>query len=838
MRLLALEVQNFRGISRARIVPSWEGVTVVHGPNEVGKSSLCEALSLCFDLPADSRHARVRAVRTVGLDRGPAVEVSMELEGRRLEYRKRFLKEPEETLTEIVLLSRDEVAEGPRDEVAGRSLSFSGREAHDRIRELLEGSAGYELFRALLSEQGRGADLVHLERAEGLLGILEADAGELEGGDLAGRILETYEESWTGTGRVKRNGVLDLARKRLEEAESRCRILNREAGELEADLKALEVCRNRLPDLIRARNRWRKEVEGRRGKWEEVRALEQKLRKTEAEEKEAGARFQELRSRLEAREEKAEEERGLSGRLEKLDHRIREGEIRILESAIRIAKELSSRREECERLLEGDGPGPESGEEADRLETALAALGRAGREGEGGRVRLEALRRLELRGSDAPELEEGEVLEIDLDRERVLEIPGILRLHLLPGTWEPEQRKKRECLERKLRSLLAQWECVSVEELRGTVRRREAARKESRELESLQRSLEAMIRPVFPAVVPEEGPRAPGRRTWAEDLERVLEEIRGDEERGAWTSSPGLDRGRVEETLEEVRGLVGRLLSDRREASSLKEMLRVLRRRLEEDREEMTDPELRAAVEKAEKDLEGRRAALDRAEREAEAASLEEVKQGLEEALREERKAEQELERCRRDADRLEGRLERRRADGLYEEIEEAERERLRAEEEAERVERRAAAAALLKRCWEEAREKRSVAWKNPLEGSIAELGRGLWGEGFGVRLDENLKIEARILEGRELPFEALSFGAREQLALLHRLACCRLFTKEGRAFPLVLDDCFGHSDPERMARIGRVLSRPPAGMQILIFTCVPERYRGIEGALFLPLSS
>jgi uncharacterized protein YhaN len=52
----------------------------------------------------------------------------------------------------------------------------------------------------------------------------------------------------------------------------------------------------------------------------------------------------------------------------------------------------------------------------------------------------------------------------------------------------------------------------------------------------------------------------------------------------------------------------------------------------------------------------------------------------------------------------------------------------------------------------------------------------------------------------------------------------------------LLLDDALGNTDPQRAADLARVLGRAGERCQVLVLTCAPERYRGIEGARLLEL--
>ena len=53
---------------------------------------------------------------------------------------------------------------------------------------------------------------------------------------------------------------------------------------------------------------------------------------------------------------------------------------------------------------------------------------------------------------------------------------------------------------------------------------------------------------------------------------------------------------------------------------------------------------------------------------------------------------------------------------------------------------------------------------------------------------------------------------------------------------PLILDDALGYTDPERLKLMGAVLAVAAKECQLVIFTCVPERYAFIGEAAVVPL--
>lgn len=78
---------------------------------------------------------------------------------------------------------------------------------------------------------------------------------------------------------------------------------------------------------------------------------------------------------------------------------------------------------------------------------------------------------------------------------------------------------------------------------------------------------------------------------------------------------------------------------------------------------------------------------------------------------------------------------------------------------------------------------------------------------------------------------DALSFGAREQLGLISRLAYADLLREAGRPTLLILDDALVHSDERRLAQMKRVLFDAAQRHQVLLFTCHPERWQDLGAA-------
>jgi|TARA_B100000315_G_scaffold45421_1_gene40281 uncharacterized protein YhaN len=79
-------------------------------------------------------------------------------------------------------------------------------------------------------------------------------------------------------------------------------------------------------------------------------------------------------------------------------------------------------------------------------------------------------------------------------------------------------------------------------------------------------------------------------------------------------------------------------------------------------------------------------------------------------------------------------------------------------------------------------------------------------------------------------PAKPFSGGTKEQISLISRLACAITVSKDGGA-SLILDDALGYTDPERLKLMGAVLAKAGRECQIIILTCVPDRYNNVGEA-------
>lgn len=152
------------------------------------------------------------------------------------------------------------------------------------------------------------------------------------------------------------------------------------------------------------------------------------------------------------------------------------------------------------------------------------------------------------------------------------------------------------------------------------------------------------------------------------------------------------------------------------------------------------------------------------------------------------------------------------------------------AREYHESVRRRAEAVRLLGRLFEEERRVLADRFTQPLAERISDYLVGVFGPGARaeVTFDGTVFKGIRLVRsGAAFPFDALSGGTREQLAAAVRLATAELLAENhGGSLPVIFDDSFAFSDPDRVRDLQRMLDLGAArGLQVIVLTCTPSDY-------------
>ncbi len=180
MRIHRIRIANFRGVDAAEVAFDPTGVTVIEGPNEVGKTSLAEAFTLVIEELDSSSKAALKAVKPVHRDESPEVEVELSTGPYRFVIQKRWFKGKNTTLEVLAPVREQHV----------------GREAHDRMHAIIDETADRDLWAALRLDQGQSLGQAVLG-TRSLQAALDAAAGGAGVADLAGGAHHAGEDEHT-----------------------------------------------------------------------------------------------------------------------------------------------------------------------------------------------------------------------------------------------------------------------------------------------------------------------------------------------------------------------------------------------------------------------------------------------------------------------------------------------------------------------------------------------------------------------------------------------------------------------------------------------------------------
>jgi energy-coupling factor transporter ATP-binding protein EcfA2 len=203
LTISSLTLTHVAGVEYARVEVPQDGVLVVHGPNERGKSTVLRAFRLLLsDTPTGSTRKQVRELKDIAADEPTTVSADLRVGPYALTVTKAFNKG------------------GGRCELSvsrPRVENLTGREAADRFAEILSEEVDADLLAALTVEQGKSMDMVEaaglgpLEHALGSAPETDNGAGapgtsesSLATGPLLDRIAAERERYYTPTGRPAR----------------------------------------------------------------------------------------------------------------------------------------------------------------------------------------------------------------------------------------------------------------------------------------------------------------------------------------------------------------------------------------------------------------------------------------------------------------------------------------------------------------------------------------------------------------------------------------------------------------------------------------------------------
>lgn len=885
MRFHRIKVTDWCGVAE-REVAFDDGINVIVGKNEAGKSSLLRAIQHLFGFKSSSRNRHICEVQSVGGEAGPEVELEFSFNDYRVVYSKRWLSRSQ-TVLRVLAPTPDQ---------------WSGDEAHEKMEALLSEHCDLELWRALSIQQGDGttqatAGATSLGRAlEGRRGASDA-AADVPG--LCARVESVFAEYWTAT--ELENKASKDAKAHLDECAADESELVARLKDLDADIQALDDRQVRI-----ARERARKpELQADFQRADEALKTVEKLRRDVELERE---RVDAARQRSDQAAERVAARAELRAGLEKVEREVASAteaaerlasEVRALDANVLACEtaERSTRKQVAERRAASDralleqqvlGGRAQLGTARSALEALRAdkiiwetseheaaaidvpdavfdALAKAGNrcrkaraqlDAAGGAILISAKRELSLTlGDEEVHLAAGQSFDGRFGAAVLLSIPEVADIQIGAGASVGELEAKREAAEDALAALCREAGVSSVDDagqrraraqvIRGRAEdawlrlEREAVRHLGDDVESMapQDAVDGTL-----LVLEREESEIAGRVAAAMERFPADHAFPGSESAAeSAVAQARIDEDQAAQALAEATAALAEV-RDARDRSSKKAEKQAGRR------------------EALGADVSARKAALEEQERAQPDADLARVSADLERAWSARALAYGELlnrfetldpeavEARHQNAKKLLVDVERRIGDlgleiatleagvlvgggeGLHEKLGHAQSQTERARQSVSQRGRRAEAAKLLRGVVRDLQKESRQRYHAPLVDRMESFGRQVFGHDFRVELGDDLDVARRTLNGDTLEFKQLSTGAKEQLGVLQRLACARLVADDG-GVPVVLDDVLGFSDPERRARMSVILGTGSEGMQVILLTADPERYAQVGGA-------
>jgi uncharacterized protein YhaN len=870
MRIVRAHLSSYRGTAD-REIEFDAGVTVVEGPNEVGKSSIAEALDLLFRFKDSSKHRAVKGTIPVDRDESPLVEFEIESGPYRFVYRKQFGKGSKTELE----ISR------PKPE------NLVGDPAHDRAEQILAETLDIDLWRALQVGQGVGIDQATLSDSAALSRALDQASGSTSSGADEGglfeRVQQEHERYFTPKGRP-RSELADGARAieeleaDLQVLETRQRALGDDIAENDRLVDRLQTLDEQIPSLEKARAE-RDEALGEVSELSQQadhattelnhlklaadrlttardrrQALVDKLAASEARVTDLQVNHADVLAPLETLRQQAKAAKdGLTAARTDLEmaealHALRDGDEKYLHAKLEAAQ-LAERHERVAGIrqrmsaarttLETNQVPDEELQPIVEADIEVRQLQRRLQEA-GPQIITRALGDVTVMVDDEPvALTSGAVDERAIATSTTITIPDQVELTVTPGASAEQLEGSLQNAKQELRSHLARHTVESVQAARDA----NAARNQAeRELDDAQSRIEEDLRDLTfeqleakrdsrrMIVQQHEASRAqepplPDHLGAARDLAAEAGDKAADARQQDRAAAD-----RVTELADQVQGQSGEEVRLGALIEAAIATASTLREELLVEREEASDDDLKAAIDSAEADVDRAQAYTTRLDSKRDAANPEQVRARRDSAKAALDAGQKERADLRENLSGIQGRLEVHQEEGWFEK-EDAVRSRLDQQQTAHaRLQRRSNAARLLYTTLSSHRDKARSRYLAPLTSKIEELGRVVFDSSLQVNLTDDLTIESRTLRGSTIPFDSLSKGAQEQLGLIARLAVAMIVSGD-EGVPLILDDTLGYADQSRMETMAATIARAGKHCQVIVLTCSPDRFRGIPGA-------
>lgn len=876
MKLHRLVLTNYRGITHREIEFPDHGVVVVSGANEIGKSSMIEALDLLLEAKDRSGKKEVKQVKPTHADVGAEVSAEISTGPYRFMYRKRFHKRAETQLTVLAPVREQ----------------LSGDEAHERVLAMLAETVDTSLWQAQRVLQASSTAPVDLSGSDALARALDVAAGEavaLSGDEplLIERIDAEYLRYFTATGRP--TGEWAAVTKRLAAAEEQLAQCAAAVAEVDDAVRRHAQLSVEATRAAAQRDEARAGLAAARKAADEVAALVQRLKEAEvvaeaarvaqaaagaalterrrlrAELDERAATIAELQSALAVADGETttarEVHEAAEGAAEQALVAVQEHESRV--EAARTTLTRMTERDEADRLAtrltkidaavrDLDQVTRELAEIAlddagmRAIEAAAVAVERAAGQAElaSARIELVAVADREVRVDQAQvPLAAGQPWSVNTTADTEIDVPGVLTVRVVPGAPAAQTRARLDEAQNVLATALAATGSDDVDTARALdIRRRDLLGSRDR----LRATVDALTGDEDLTVL---RARLTQLQAGQPDVTGLFE-LSGPTDvtsaRADLDTAVAAHRQALAdcETSRKVVVAAAKKLSEkstrcsvlRDKLTTAQAELTVAGGRLEVQRAQTNDDELAVQAQRAHDEAVATAGRVATLQTELSATEPDSVRSALEEAARRAEQLGNRHELAVEGLREVAAQLKVYGTQGRKGHLDAAETEREHAHAEYLRVHRRARAAETLRSVMARHRDATRQRYADPFRLEVQRLGRLVFGEDFEVDVDSDLNIRTRTLSGRTVPYESLSGGAKEQLAIVARLAGATMVAKED-SVPVIIDDALGFTDPDRLTKMGAVFDAVGGDGQVIVLTCSPERYSSVGAAHHIELT-
>ncbi|QEM47667.1 AAA family ATPase [Mycolicibacterium grossiae] len=873
MKLHRLVLRNYRGIAHREVEFPDRGVVVVSGANEIGKSSMVEALDLLLEAKDRSSKKEVKQVKPTHVDAGAEVTAEISTGPYRFTYFKRYHKRPVTELT-VTAPAREQ---------------WTGDEAHERVRVILAETVDVRLWEAQRVLQASATVPVDLSGCDALSRALDVAAGQsvtLSGTEplLVDRIEEEFREYFTAGGKptgpwlaaVKRRAAAAEAVERcaaevaeVESAVARHAALTEELAEVtierSAATRALAAATQAADEVAKVAERLAQaRIVARAARDTHVAAVDAlaERRRYAAELDGAGAAIDDLETAAHEADcdavaaQRSHDETVVAATAAVDTVTARQADL----DAARSAVEVAARHADAERLaarlakIDAADRGLRDADahlaEIRLTERGMRLIERAGIEVEAAEAAADAASaRVEVTAQRAVEvtvdgqvvaLAEGATWSTSATAATGIDVPGVLSVRIVPGAPAADTGAQLAAKRAALATLLAD---AGVESISAATELDEHRRDHAALRQRLQATRDALL--------------ADAEHGDVATLRRRLTDLRAgltagpvpdaDAARAALQDATSSHAAAVAECarLRDAVAAASATLTERTAAAThLRANLDAARarvtevaERLERVRAQVSDDDLVARVHATDRDATVTRDALAGLEAEFAEAAPEAVRAAVDAAAARDRDCRRRHDELSRQLVATTAQLEVYGSEGRHGRLDAALGEQAHAEAEHGRLQRRANAVHTLRTVMTRHRDDARQRYVDPFRTEVERLGRIVFGPDFEVEIDAGLCITYRTLDGCTVPYDSLSGGAKEQLGIVARLAGAALVAKED-GVPVVIDDALGFTDAARLTRMAEVFDAVGGDGQVIVLTCSPDRYADIVGAHRIALTA